>query len=72
MGLRILVTGGAGYIGTTLVPMLLERGYEVTVLDSLMYNGEVLLPFFRNPLFKFIKGDVRDFRTVDSACREKM
>lgn len=67
--LKVLVTGGAGYVGTTLIPLLLQRGYEVTVLDSLMYGGEVLLPFFRSLKFKFLKGDVRDLRAVTDASK---
>jgi len=62
--MKILVTGGAGFIGTTLVPMLLDKGHEVTIFDSLIYRGDVLLPFFRKPGFKFVKGDVRDLRTI--------
>lgn len=58
--LNILVTGGAGYIGTTLVPMLLERGYRVTVIDKLLFGGTPIIPFFRYPNFHFIKGDIRD------------
>jgi nucleoside-diphosphate-sugar epimerase len=58
--MRILVTGGAGYIGTCLVPLLLERGYDVTVFDALLYGGEPLLPFFRDPRFTFVKGDIRE------------
>lgn len=57
----ILVTGGAGYIGTALVPLLLANGHKVTVYDSLMFsNGDKLLPFAGNPDFDFIKGDIRD------------
>ena len=44
---KILVTGGAGYIGTSLVPKLLRAGHEVTVFDNLMVGGNQLLPFFR-------------------------
>jgi nucleoside-diphosphate-sugar epimerase len=57
----ILVTGGAGYIGTALVPLLLENGHKVTVYDSLIFsNGDKLLPFAGNSDFAFIKGDIRD------------
>jgi len=64
---RLLVTGGAGYIGTTLVPLLLERGHSVTVFDSLVYGGDALLPFFRNPRFAFEYGDIRDARAIGEA-----
>jgi nucleoside-diphosphate-sugar epimerase len=58
--MKILVTGGAGYIGTTLVPLLLERGHRVTVLDSLRFGIGPLLPLFRHPRFAFVRADVRD------------
>ena len=59
-GVKILVTGGAGYIGSTLVPIILSRGYSVTVLDSLLYNQSPLLDCCINPRFDFIKGDICD------------
>jgi len=58
---KIFITGGAGYIGTTLIPLLLKRGFEVTVYDSLLFdNGDKLLPFIGDSNFKFIKGDIRN------------
>ena len=58
---KIFITGGAGYIGTSLVPLLLDQGYEVTVYDALIFNqGDKLIPFFKNPGFLFVKGDVLD------------
>ena len=58
---NVLVTGGAGYIGTTLIPMLLERGDKVTVVDNLMFdNGDRLLPYITHKNFSFIEGDIRD------------
>ena len=58
--MKILVTGGAGFIGTTLVPELLEQGHEVTVFDILLHGGNPIIPFFKNKNFKFVKGDIRD------------
>ena len=57
---RLLVTGGAGYIGSILVPVLLSRGYTVTVLDSLLHGQYALLDCCANPKFDFIKGDICD------------
>jgi nucleoside-diphosphate-sugar epimerase len=63
----ILVTGGAGYIGSVLTRLLLEKGYRVTVLDSLLFGGEPILDLLNNPNFKFIKGDVRNEDDVKKA-----
>ena len=58
---KIFITGGAGYIGTTLIPILLKEGFKVTVYDSLIFdNGDKLLPYISNENFNFIKGDIRD------------
>jgi len=62
----ILVTGGAGYIGSVLVPTLLGKGYRVTVLDSLRYNQFSLLECCSNPDFDFIRGDICDQSLVAS------
>lgn len=69
--MKILITGGAGYIGTTLVPLLLERGYKVTVIDNMMFGGNPIIPFFRYPNFSFINGDIRDKDLMKNAIRDK-
>lgn len=58
--MNILVTGGAGYIGSMLVPYLLEQAYKVTVIDNFMYNQASLATSFQNPNFELVYGDVRE------------
>ena len=60
MSLRVLVTGGAGYIGSVLCEHLLAAGHRVTVLDNLSQGGQSLLHLCANAAFDFIKGDARD------------
>lgn len=61
---RILVTGGAGYIGSILVPELLRKGHEVTVIDNFMYRQPSLAAVVPNPNLKLVYADVRDYDTV--------
>ena len=58
--MKILVTGAAGYIGSILVPTLLQRGYEVTALDNFMYNQSTLLDCCHDEKLKIVRGDARD------------
>jgi nucleoside-diphosphate-sugar epimerase len=57
---NVLVTGGAGYLGSILVPELLGRGYKVTVVDNFMYKQSSLAACCANPNFELIAGDVRN------------
>lgn len=59
MSYNILVTGGAGYLGSTMVPDLLKAGHKVTVLDNFMFNQMSLNHVCNDPNFSIIKGDIR-------------
>jgi len=67
---RVLITGGAGYVGSTLAPLLLAAGHKVRVLDRLLYGGESLLGVWSHPDFDFIHGDIRDRETLRQAVSE--
>ena len=64
MSYDILVTGGAGYLGSTLVPALLQAGHRVTVLDSFMFKQTSLNHVCHDPNFRVVKGDIRVESTV--------
>lgn len=64
--MKILITGGAGYLGSVITEKLLSKGYEVTVLDNLMYNQTSSIIFSHNPNFEFIYGDVRDSELLEN------
>ena len=65
--MQILITGGAGYVGSRLAPLLLAAGHQVRVLDYLAHGGESLLGVWCHPGFEFIRGDIRDRATVRTA-----
>jgi len=69
--LKILVTGGAGYLGSILVPALLREGHKVTVLDSFIFKQSSLLDCCANPDFDMVRGDVRDERLVGELVKDK-
>jgi nucleoside-diphosphate-sugar epimerase len=69
MSLRILVTGGAGYLGSTLVPMLLEAGHEVTVLDNFLYRQNSLAQLCHLPRFHIKNADIRDENAIRKALQ---
>ena len=64
--MKILITGGAGYIGTVLTSQLLNNKHEVTVLDNLLYQQDSLLALCHHKMFNFIKGDATDGGLIKS------
>lgn len=63
---QVLVTGGAGYVGAALVPQLLDKGYEVKVLDLFMFGEHALASVKERPSLELIKGDIRDRALLES------
>lgn len=63
---HVLITGGAGYLGSILTEHLLAKGYRVTVLDNLMYGEQNLFHLCANPAFDFVFGDARNESLVSS------
>ncbi|MEK7188183.1 MAG: NAD(P)-dependent oxidoreductase [Patescibacteria group bacterium] len=61
---NVLVTGGAGYIGSILVPELLRAGYAVTVIDSFIYGQTSLLDVCYDPNLTVVRGDARDEKLI--------
>tara|TARA_B100001996_G_scaffold241243_1_gene186565 strand:+ start:1686 stop:2651 length:966 start_codon:yes stop_codon:yes gene_type:complete len=63
--MNILITGGAGYLGSVITPLLVDKGHNVTVYDNLMYNQLTLSDLCYKPNFKFVYGDVRDYAKLN-------
>ena len=63
--MNILITGGAGYLGSVITPLLVNKGYDVTVYDNLMYNQLTLSDLCYKSNFKFVYGDVRDYKKLN-------
>jgi nucleoside-diphosphate-sugar epimerase len=68
--MKVLITGGAGYLGSVITETLLDNGYHVTCLDKLIFNQVSLLPHTSNPNFKFVYGDVRNEDLLERLCNE--
>ena len=67
---HILITGGAGYIGSYLTSELLRANQRVTVVDSLLFGGESLVPFLHHPNFNFVKADVTMPRAIKDSLKD--
>ena len=68
---KILITGGAGYIGSMLTTKLIEKGYKVTVIDNLQFSKNSLDHLFIYKNFKFIFGDVRDKNLIKKNVKKQ-
>ncbi len=66
----VLVTGGAGYIGSVLIRKLLDNEYKVICVDNLMHGGESLIDVLNNPHFKFHKCDVTEYNHIEKILKE--
>jgi nucleoside-diphosphate-sugar epimerase len=66
---HVIVTGGAGYIGSLLVGELLRSGYQVTVLDNLLFGGDSLIGSMSHPDFRFVKVDILEPRSLGEAVK---
>jgi nucleoside-diphosphate-sugar epimerase len=66
----VLAIGGAGYIGSALLPKLLDRGYHVRLLDCFLYGEEPIQPFIQHPNLEIHRGDFRNVDTVVAAMRD--
>ena len=67
---RILITGGAGYLGSMMVPMLLDLGHKVTVIDNFMFHQSSLNMVCENPNFQVHRGDARDEGTMKKLVKD--
>jgi nucleoside-diphosphate-sugar epimerase len=67
---KVLVTGGAGYIGSVLVRILLQQGYKVRTIDNLSFGGEALLEVMSNKNFEFYNGDIRNDKDLDNVLKD--
>jgi nucleoside-diphosphate-sugar epimerase len=66
---HVLITGGAGYIGSLLVGELLKQGYAVTVVDELLFGGDALMAYLPDPHFHFVKADVWESGVLKEAVK---
>ncbi|MEY4189299.1 MAG: hypothetical protein RIR17_35, partial [Planctomycetota bacterium] len=70
MSAKILITGGAGYIGSVLTPLLLGEGHSVTILDNFLFNQPTLMDSCINPNFAIVRGDCRDKNLMSKLMKD--
>ncbi len=69
--MNVLVTGGAGYVGSILLRALLNKGYHVVCIDNLMFGGDSLIDIWHHPSFKFYRCDITDKKDVSSVIKKE-
>lgn len=67
---HVLVVGGAGFVGSVLVPRLLERGHDVTVMDALVYGDDGIADLYGHPRFQVVQGDCRSIEAIVRSMRK--
>jgi len=67
---KVLITGGAGYLGSVLCEMLIDKGHEVTVIDNLSYAQNTLFPMFHTGRLKFVHGDITNKKFMEKTLQE--
>lgn len=67
--MKILVTGGLGYLGNAIIPILIKNYHEITCLDNCMFEQKIDDSLIKSPNFKFVKGDVRDINLIKSLTK---
>ncbi|MEM6855913.1 MAG: NAD(P)-dependent oxidoreductase [Planctomycetota bacterium] len=65
--MKVLVLGGAGYVGSAVVREMLNHGHEVTCFDLMLFGAESMMPWLGRPDFTLVKGDIRKAEEVDAA-----
>ena len=68
--MHVFIPGGGGYVGSLLVPALLDAGYDVTVYDLFLYGEDVFDPIKDHPKLKLVKGDIRDLDAMEAALEK--
>ncbi len=67
--MKVLITGGAGYIGSLLIDYILKKNFKITVIDNFNYEETSLLQYNSNPNFSCIRGDARDLKLIEQHIR---
>jgi nucleoside-diphosphate-sugar epimerase len=66
---RVVLIGGAGFVGSVLARRLLDRRYQVTVLDALVYGDEGIRNLYARSAFEVVRADLRDTKIIARSCQ---